>query len=72
VNDVGPHGFHPQGLLGWRRCRHCYLPRDAHPVHCWVPSRPLGDKTPAALTWENLHGPDAGEGEKGAVTTSDD
>jgi hypothetical protein len=28
----------------------------AHPVHYWAPSRALGDRRKAELTWEALHG----------------
>lgn len=57
--DSGPHKFRP--LRPWDlrrngRCSHCYLPRWAHPVHCWVPARPLGSRRRAEVTWENLHG----------------
>jgi hypothetical protein len=47
--SVGPHDYaplarhdahHPGG-----RCRHCYNPRDAHPVERWVRARPLQDTT---------------------------
>jgi hypothetical protein len=60
---VSPHTFRP--LQPWDalrrngRCKRCFLPRVAHPIHnAWVPARPLGDKRRAELSWENLHGGD--------------
>lgn len=56
--SVGPHKFTPMrlwDLRGGGRCRACFLPMNAHPVHCWVPSRPLGDKSKAELSWQTLH-----------------
>jgi hypothetical protein len=58
--STSPHRFRPlrwwDAFRGPGRCRHCLLPRDAHPIHYWAPARALGDKTKAELTWENLHG----------------
>jgi hypothetical protein len=56
---VAPHTFTPLRFWDARpggRCRRCYLPCSAHPIHAWVPARPVGDKEKAALTFENLHG----------------
>lgn len=58
---TSPHKFCP--LRPWDilrrngRCAHCYAPRYAHPMHCWVAARPLGDNRPAELTFEMLEGP---------------
>jgi hypothetical protein len=56
---TSPHSFKPLRWWDMRkngRCRHCFLPMDAHPIHYWAPARPLGDKRKAELSWENLHG----------------
>lgn len=50
-NQVGPHRFRPLrpwDVRGGGRCRACYLPKSAHPIHCYVPSRPLGRFDPSA------------------------
>lgn len=44
--DIGPNG----------RCRHCFLPCNAHPIHYWAPARPVGDRRPASMSWEALGG----------------
>lgn len=44
--SVAPHDWSPRGR--WRHrniCRHCYLPKRAHPVMGWVDARPLTDNT---------------------------
>lgn len=50
---AGPHGFTALGLLDAflpsGRCRHCFIPRAQHPIHCWLLARPLGDKR--RMTW---------------------
>ena len=56
---TSPHKFVP--LRPWDirpggRCRHCFIPRNAHPIHYWAPARPYGDKSKAVLSWESLHG----------------
>lgn len=57
---TSPHAFRPlkawDALHGNGRCRHCYLPRNAHPIHYWAPARPLGDKRKAELSWDALGG----------------
>jgi hypothetical protein len=56
---VGPHRFRPLGLrdtVSGGRCRDCLLPREAHPVRCFVVARPLGDKSRGVISWETLHG----------------
>jgi hypothetical protein len=60
TTKTSPHKFFP--LRPWDirpngRCRHCYAPKNAHPMHCWVLARPLGDKRKAELTFEMLDGP---------------
>lgn len=59
-NEVEPHRFRPLRLrdafYGGGRCRHCRVPMSAHPIHCYVAARPLGDKSRAELTWEALSG----------------
>lgn len=59
-NQVGEHKFRP---LTWRdrlrssgRCEACFLPKVMHPIHFYVPARPLGDKRPAEASWEALGG----------------
>ena len=42
ANMGGPHEFRRQGWRWWN-CRHCYLPRDIHPVRDWSIARPLRD-----------------------------
>lgn len=58
--DTSPHSFHPlrfwDALHSGGRCRHCYAPRLAHPMRCWVASRPIGDKSKAELSFEALPG----------------
>jgi hypothetical protein len=42
--EVGPHEF--QRLSRWLhrdKCRACYWPRSAHPIHAYVAARPIGD-----------------------------
>lgn len=43
--DVSPHRFSPYRWYDrfWSngRCKHCLLPQEAHPVHCWMTARPL-------------------------------
>lgn len=42
INESGPHDFRRRD--GWRNrndCRHCYLPKKAHAVQGYTPSRPL-------------------------------
>lgn len=54
-----PHAFRPirpWDLRGGGRCRHCYLPMNAHPIHFWARARPLGDKRKAELSFEYLSG----------------
>lgn len=44
--DVEPHSFRTlffTDIFPNGRCRHCYFPRSAHPIHAWVPARFLGD-----------------------------
>lgn len=56
---VSPHTFKPLRPLDMRsngRCRACYLPMHAHPIHYWAPGRPLGDKRKAEMSWKALHG----------------
>lgn len=59
TNRVAPHPFRPlrwwDRLLQFGRCRHCYLPCFAHPVTCYVPARPLGDRSGAEVSWDSLH-----------------
>lgn len=58
--DTSPHAFRPlrpwDALRPSGRCRHCYAPRFAHPMHCWVQARPYGDKSPAELSFAALSG----------------
>jgi hypothetical protein len=58
--STSPHGFRPlkpwDALRSSGRCRHCLLPRYAHPVHYWAPARALGDRSKAEVSWENLNG----------------
>lgn len=57
--STSPHGFKPLRPWDMRpggRCRHCLLPCNAHPIHYWAPSRPLGDKRKAELSFEALSG----------------
>lgn len=53
-----PHRFRPIRLWDIRsngRCIRCYVPMSAHPIHCRVRARPIGDRTPARLSFETLH-----------------
>lgn len=44
--DVAPHIWKPRSRWLHRKiCRHCYLPKSAHPVMGWVEARPLTDNT---------------------------
>jgi hypothetical protein len=53
VIKTSPHKFKPIRI--WDRthkngrCRHCFLPKFAHPVRGWVLARPLFDKSEADL-----------------------
>jgi hypothetical protein len=57
--QTGPHSFRPlrwwDAFRGNGRCRHCLIPRSAHPVHGWIRARALGDKRKAELSFEALH-----------------
>lgn len=55
--QVEPHSFRPLRPWDMRRggrCRHCYAPMFAHPMHCWVRARPMGDKSKAELSFDAL------------------
>jgi hypothetical protein len=56
--DTSPHSFKPlrpwDALYSGGRCRACFAPKYAHPMHCWVAARPLGDKRRAELSFEAL------------------
>ena len=58
--QTGPHRFRPlrwwDALHAGGRCRHCLIPRHAHPVRCWVGARALGDKRKAELSFDALNG----------------
>lgn len=51
----GPHKFSSirwwDALSAGGRCKHCFLPRHAHPVHRWVRARPWGDHRRADVSW---------------------
>lgn len=54
---VEPHGFKRlrkrrfwhRGEEGSDSCRHCLMPKWAHPIPYWAPARSLGDKRPASF-----------------------
>lgn len=58
--DSGPHSFRPyrwwDAFRKNGRCRGCYAPRHAHPIHFWIRARPIGDGTKAELSFDVLSG----------------
>lgn len=59
MTSTSPHSFRPLRFWDVRsngRCRHCFLPMYAHPIHYWAPARPWGDKRKAELSFEALSG----------------
>ena len=47
ATDCSPHRFRPlrfwDAFLEEGLCRCCVLPRHAHPIHCWMTARSIGD-----------------------------
>lgn len=43
---VGPHKFRPLGRFrNKNKCRHCFAPKEIHPMDGWSVARPYGDKS---------------------------